>query len=62
MKQAKISQKRRDYALRTALATVRLEGLEPDAETKKLAARVAAGEMTSKDAIKELDARYGVVR
>ena len=45
MKKEKISQNRRDYAMRTALATVRLEGLEPDQDAKNLAAKVAKGEM-----------------
>ena len=41
MKKEKISQDRRDYAMRTALATVRLEGLEPDQDAKNLAAKAS---------------------
>lgn len=60
MRKEKISQKRRYYAMRTALATVRLEGLEPDQEAKNLAAKVAKGEMTSADAIEAMKQAYVV--
>lgn len=60
MKQEKISQKRRDYAMRTALATVRLEGLEPNQNAKNLAAKVAKGEMTSADAIEAMKQTYAI--
>ncbi len=60
MKKEKISQKRRDYAMRTALATVRLEGLEPSQDAKSLAAKVAKGEMTSADAVEAMKRNYAV--
>ncbi len=60
MKQARISQKRRDYALRTALATVRLEGLEPSEESRKMAEKVAHGEMSHADVRAALLKRYAV--
>lgn len=60
MKQEKISQKRRDYALRTALATVRLEGLEPTQDAKDLMTKVAKGEMTSAEAVEIMKRKYAV--
>ena len=60
MKKEKISQERRDYAMRTALATVRLEGLEPSQDAKNLAAKVARGEMTSTDAVEAMKRNYAV--
>ena len=60
MKKEKISQERRDYAMRTALATVRLEGLEPSQDAKNLAAKVAKGEMPSADAVEAMKRNYAV--
>ena len=60
MKKEKISQDRRDYAMRTALATVRLEGLEPDQDAKNLAAKVAKGKMTSADAVEAMKRNYAI--
>ncbi|MYH91039.1 MAG: hypothetical protein F4128_09675 [Gammaproteobacteria bacterium] len=57
MKKEKISQERRDYAMRTALATVRLE---PSQDAKNLAAKVAKGEMTSADAVEAMKRNYAV--
>ena len=58
MKQEKISQEHRDYALRTALATVRLEGLEPSQDAKDLMTKVAKGEITSAEAIEATKQGY----
>lgn len=58
MKQEKISQEHRDYALRTALATVRLEGLEPSQYAKELMTKVAKGEITSAEAIEAAKQGY----
>lgn len=60
MKQEKISQEYRDYALRIALATVRLEGLEPSRDAKRLMDKVTKGEMTSTEAIKAAKQGYAV--
>ena len=57
-KQEKISQEHRDYALRTALATVRLEGLEPSQDAKDLMTKVAKGEITSAEAIEAAKQGY----
>ena len=59
-KQEKISQEHRDYALRTALATVRLEGLEPSQDAKDLMAKVARGEITSAEAIETTKRGYAI--
>lgn len=60
MKKGKISKKRRDYAMRTALATVRLEGLEPSQDAKNLAVKVSKGEMTSAEAVEAMKRNYAV--
>ena len=60
MKKGKISKKRCDYAMRTALATVRLEGLEPSQDAKNLAVKVAKGEMTSAEAVEAMKRNYAV--
>lgn len=60
MDQGKISQERRDYAMRTALATVRLEGLEPSEESKVMAEKVARGEMSHDEVREALLKQYAV--
>jgi hypothetical protein len=51
--------KKRHTAQMTAMASVRLEGQEPDALTHQLAGLVTDGKMTSKKALAELDKRFG---
>ena len=52
--------KRHDYAMRTALATVCLEGLEPSQDAKSLAAKVAKGEMTGAGAVEAMKRNHAV--
>jgi hypothetical protein len=60
MKQEKISREHRGYALRTALATVRPEELEPSQDAKNLMTKVAKGEITSAEAIEAIKQGYAV--
>jgi hypothetical protein len=45
-------------AAREAVASLRLDGLEPSPEAIALLGRVADGELTSQDAVDELVAKY----